>query len=428
MSNHLAIAGVTAGLVQLLDEVVAGDVPGAHVIAGRPDVASVVEAPPKVLIFLYRVEPNAAWRNEDLPTRGADGATSRRPQAALTLQYLFTFVGDEADYTPQRMLASVAGTLHFHPLLSREEIGRLVEAALAQDPDHALAALDLGTQPDLVRITPVALSLDDLSTLWSSFVNVDYRLSVAYQAETVLLTPPSAPVVPLPVRERRLMLSTIRRPALQRVVAAAGPAAPIVAGGRVRLQGRDLYGDEITVIRFGQTETTPSSVTATDLTAVVPAGVRAGAVPVVVEHRRLLGEPPMLRPAGQSNVVPVVVHPTIRRQGNTHLVALTDLASGPPGLHRGTVAVTVDPAVAAGQEVSVLLDPVDGGPGFTFFDDRRDAEDDPADTHELAIAFTGLPAGGYLVRVVVSGAQSPLDTAVSGPRAGSYVGPLVDLP
>ncbi|MEV8313558.1 DUF4255 domain-containing protein [Streptomyces sp. NPDC059900] len=424
MGNHLALAGVTATIVQLLDEVVSRDLPGANALGGRPDAASATDSPPRVLVFLYRVEPNATWRNEDLPTRTTDGELRRRPQAALTLYYLLTFIGDEAEYEPQRMLGSAAGVLYFHPLLTRAEIEQMVAASVSQDVNHPLAQVDLASQPDLVRITPLDLSLDELSSLWSSFFQVDYRLSVAYRAETVLITPPSTPVTPLPVRERHLALSTVRRPVLRQVNASPDAAAPIFAGSAVTLAGTDLTGDEVTVVRFGESEVASSTATPLRLEATVPSSIAAGAVPVMVEHRRLAGAPRTLRPAGQSNVVPIVVRPRIRRTADTYQVSVTGLGTGPTGGHSGTLKATVDPAVKAGQEVSVLLDPIGGEHGFAFFDDRRKAPGTPAETHDLAIAFSGLPAGDYVVRVVVDGAQSPLDTAASG----TYAEPRVSVP
>ncbi|MFJ8113486.1 DUF4255 domain-containing protein [Streptomyces sp. NPDC096132] len=420
MSNHLALAGVTATVVQLLDEVVARDLPGATASAGRPD-KSLSDAHPQVVVFLYRVEPNAAWRNEDLPTRAADGGLRVRPQAALTLHYLLTFAGNETEYEPQRMLGSVAGALHFRPVLSRADIARM---ATSRSAGHPLAGVDVATQPDLIRLAPVPLSTGDLAGLWSSFFQVDYRLSVAYQAETVLLTPSSAPASPLPVRERRLVVSTSRGLALHRVVGAPDAEAPLFAGSAVALTGADLAGDEVTVVRFGDSEAVPSSTSRARLLATVPDTVTAGTVPVVVEHRRRLGTPPRLRLSGRSNVCPVVVHPRIRRAPSGHQVSVTGLTQDPAGLHSGTLQVTVDPAVRAAQDVSVLLDPVGGGAGFAFFDDRRDGPGSPAEAHELAIPFTRLPGGDYLVRLVVSGAHSPLGTA----DAGTPVEPRVSVP
>ena len=195
VSNHLAVAGVTATLVQLLDEAVNDDLDGAHVTAGRPDDDADA---PCVRVFLYRIEPNGSWRNNDLPTRGNAGGLVERPQAAIVLNYLLTFIGNDASYEPQQMLGSVVRTLHAHPLLSRPEIDSMVATAL--NANSPLSGVDLAEQPEVVRLTPLTLSLDELSNLWSSFFDTAYRLSIAYQASVVLLTPDETPMRALPVR------------------------------------------------------------------------------------------------------------------------------------------------------------------------------------------------------------------------------------
>ncbi|MGC5172559.1 DUF4255 domain-containing protein [Micromonospora sp. DT81.3] len=425
MSNHLAVAGATATLVQLLDEAVNRDFNGAHVSGGRPDVAGALEPDPEVRVFLYRVEPMAARRNDDLPTRGADASLTQRPQAALTLNYLLTFLGSETDYEPHRLLGICVGTLHFHPLLTRGEIERMVLA----ESGGPLALVDLAEQDGLVRFTPLNLSIDELSNLWSSFFQVEYRLSVAFQAEVILLTPPETPVRSLPVRERRLFASTMLRPSIRSVVAAEGAELPILPGTLIRIDGGDLRGEEGTIVRFGEASVGPTLATGTRIEVTVPPDVRAGAVGVVVEHQRLMGEPPELRPAGQSNVAPIVVHPRIRPLGPGHDISVRDAVEDPVGIHAGIFDVTVDPAVGSRQEVSLLLNAVGGGGSHSFAGERRDGPSAPEVTNDLSIAFFGVATGDYLVRIVVSGAESELDVETApGPTLGEYSAPRVSVP
>ena len=429
MSNHLAVAGTTATLVQLLDDAVSRDFVGATASAGRPDVPGASEADPEVRVYLYRVETNAARRNDDLPTRSADATLVQRPQAALTLNYLLTFIGSEIDHVPQRLLGISVGTLHFHPVLTRGEIERMILAAGAADP---LALVDLAEQPDLVRLSPLPLTLDELATLWTSFFQVEYRLSVAFQAEVVMLTPPASPARPLPVRERRLFASSILRPVIRRVIPVGGPDQPILAGSPIVIEGGDLRGEEATIVRFGDTRVPTTGATGTRIELPVPDDVRAGAVGLVVEHQRMMGEPPALRPAGQSNLVPVVVHPRIRADGvGGHLVAVRAGADeDPAGIFTGILDLTVDPPVGSRQDVSVVLNAVGGGgEAFTFADERRDGPTAPDVTNDLDVQFADLPAGDYLVRVVVSGAESPLEVETTvGPTQGTFVAPSVSVP
>ena len=428
MSNHLAIAGATATLVQLLDEAVTRDFNGAHAAVGRPDITMAVEADPEVRVFLYRVESNGARGNDDLPTRTGDAALIQRPQAALTLNYLLTFIGNETDYEPQRLLGICVGTLHFHPVLTRGEIERMILAAGAGNP---LALVDLAEQPDLVRLTPLALSVDELSTLWSSFFQVEYRLSVAFQAEVILLTPPESPVRSLPVRERRLYASTVLRPLILTVVPAGGPNVPLLPGSTIIIEGTDLRGEEATFIRFGDHRVPPASATGTRIEVTLPSDVVAGAVGLVVEHQRTMGDPPVLRPAGQSNLVPVIVHPLIQPDGGGHRVAVrAGAVEAPPGVFSGVIDVSIDPPVGNRQEVSILLNAIGGsGESFSFPDDRRDGASAPAVSTDLDITFAGVPAGDYLARVVVSGAESPLDVqTASGPTLGTFTAPRLSVP
>src|ERR1700722_7035980 len=77
MSNALAIAAVTATLVQLLqDNIGTSGVTGAHVAGLAPDGAGPMPNP-GFNVFLHQVTPNTAYRNADLPPRGPDGSLKK---------------------------------------------------------------------------------------------------------------------------------------------------------------------------------------------------------------------------------------------------------------------------------------------------------------------------------------------------------------
>src|SRR5207253_1217781 len=72
----------------------------------------------------------------------------------------------------------------------------------------------LADQPELVRVTPAHLSLEELSKLWSIFPDVDYVLSAVYVAGVVLIeTDDTAPAPP---------------PAPRRPAVTAAPSGPAV--------------------------------------------------------------------------------------------------------------------------------------------------------------------------------------------------------
>jgi len=195
VSNHLAIATVTAALQAMLDSAVKEDVAGATATIVRPDGADDGLPDPGVNIYLYQVTPNTAWRNADLPTRNGDGRLAQLPRVALNLHYLLTFYGDDGELEPQRVLGSAVRALHSQPVLDRGLIRTVVNGTTY------LNGSDLAQDVELVKLMPSALSLEEISKLWSVFFETHYTLSMAYQASVVLIEPEQRPVMAQPVRE-----------------------------------------------------------------------------------------------------------------------------------------------------------------------------------------------------------------------------------
>ncbi|MFN3981204.1 MAG: Pvc16 family protein [Caldilinea sp.] len=193
MSNHLAIATVTASLARYLQGAVGADVGNAVVTAVRPDGPNSGVPEVGVNIFLYQATPNVAWRNHDLPTRRSDGSLNQRPEIALDLHYLLTFYGDETLLEPQRILGSAVRALHTQPVLTRQEIRSAVAATAF------LAGSDLADEVETVKFTPQPLSLEELSKLWSVLFQTTYTLSIAYDASVVLISADSQPSMAQPV-------------------------------------------------------------------------------------------------------------------------------------------------------------------------------------------------------------------------------------
>jgi hypothetical protein len=432
MSNHLAVAAATRTLAELLDVQLTRDFSGAHVSPARPDATATDDSDPEVRLFLYRVEPNPSWRNEALPNRSPVGQVYERPAIGLNLHYLLTFVGNEAKLEPQRMLGSVVRTLNARPLLTRARIEAMVAAALAADAAHPLGLSDLAEQVDIVRLSPLPLTIDELSTLWSSFFQAPYRLSVAYEACVVVLTADETPTRALPVRDRRIFTTTTLRPAIERAVADGPPFTPIQVGTTLVITGSQLRGEEITVVAFGGVDIAPDpeDVSGIRIEVQVPAQVRAGVTGLRVIHRRSMGEPLQPRLAGLSSAFPVLIQPRLLALGanavhDVEMDAETELRSG-------RMTVSVEPPVGNRQQVTLLLNAVPGGAGesFVFEDERRDAEGAPEQTADLDIPFVGVPAGTYLIRVTVDGAETPLivDETQGSPTEGQYVEPMVTVP
>lgn len=194
MSNALAIATVTRTLAQLVRTAVQSVVPGSDVVTTRPDAAAPTDA--RVRLFLYQVSPNAALRNHDLPTRAANGTLTSRPTAAIDLHYLLTFYGNDTELEPQRMLGAAVRDLHAQPVLLRQMILDAIAAA------PFLTASNLADAIEQVKFTPLSLSLEELSKLWSVFFQAPYALSVAYIGTVVLIESDETAPGALPVLRR----------------------------------------------------------------------------------------------------------------------------------------------------------------------------------------------------------------------------------
>jgi hypothetical protein len=414
MSNFLAIATVTATLRQVLTGSVGVDVPGASVTTARPNGTGAGTPTTGVNVFLYQVTPNGSWRNEDLPTRDGDGNVVERPRAALDLHYLLTFYGADAQLEQQRLLGSVVRTLHERPVLTRQAI----TGTVAGTP--FLAASDLAEDIELVRFTPLPLSLEELSKLWSVFFQTQYTLSIAYQGTVVLIEGADRPRASLPVRARNLYVFPFRQPRIESVADAVSPDGPIVSTSTVRIRGTRLRA-ETTQVRFGDVLATPAAgnVTDTEITVALPAGLRAGVQGIQVVQPLQLGTPPAEHRGVESNVAPFVLTPRIGKAGPSYQIALANLATAADGTRSADVTVQVDPTVRAGQRVGLLLNQLAvATPAAYSFALAPAAADTPSVTFHVA----GVVPGAYLVRIRVDGAESPLDVGVGG-----YSDPQVTL-
>lgn len=203
MSNALAIATVTAALAQIVRDAVQSELLGlssAEVLTERPD--GIPSDRPCVRLFLYQISPNTALRNNDLPTRSASGNLIKRPTVALDLHYLLAFYGNETELEPQRMLGAVMRDIHAKPVLMRQTVIDGIASIHTISSTPFLSDSDLVDAMEQVKFTPLPLSLEELSKLWSVFFQAPYVLSVAYQGTVVLIESEESAQVALPVLRR----------------------------------------------------------------------------------------------------------------------------------------------------------------------------------------------------------------------------------
>ncbi|NJC08725.1 DUF4255 domain-containing protein [Polymorphobacter fuscus] len=396
MSNHLAIANVTAAIGQIAHGAAQGAVGGVGIRYGRPNAT---DTGGRVNVYLYQIVPNAALRNADLPTRSGTGGLAGRPTAALDLHYLVSFYGNAQLFEPDRMAGAVVRDLHARPVLDAATLANAVASNAA-----SLTGSNLGQTLERVTLTPMSLTIDDMSRLWSLFTQAPHTLSVAYRAGVVLIDALESGPAPAPVLRRgddgRGVLTSIdRTPRLTTawVGFAASvdrqpplPSLPVAMPGTLlRIAGTDLDGERLD-LHFVHPRRADRSLTiaaadrsASEIRLAIPddgADWAAGLYAVTAEVVR---DGTLLR----APLWPLVLAPRV-----------TGLSPNPAGPAGGSVAITVTtaPIVLATQAASLRAGPI------TVAAEPRGLDSDP-----LVFILDPAPVlAGALVRLTVDGAES----------------------
>jgi hypothetical protein len=399
VSNPLAIAAVTATFSQILGRVIEEPtLSGATVSMGPPDAVSRASKDRQLNLFLYGISPNAAWRNMDLPFRGSNGDGVNQPVLTVDLHYLVTAYGqgdDEVD--SEHLLARAMSLVHDNSILTPDQI-RAAQVALP-----AVAQSDLANQTDLVRISPQALSLEEVSKLWGMFQTTNFRTSVAYEAAPVLIERSRPAKIATPVRIATLTVLPIRRPVIDTVT-------PQVAepGQQVSISGRHLLADHVEA-RFGAFVRSPDQGSDTRVAVTLPAALPAGVNTVQIVQRVDLGSPPAPHRGFESNIIPFVLRPQLT-------------TPSPSTVAQGSVlTLAFEPTVGPNQRLSALI-------GDQEILANRPSPPAPASSADFPIP-SETPTGDHLLRVRVDGAESPLQVAEdpASPTFGQYVGPIVTV-
>lgn len=394
MSDSSAIASVTAALFHLLGNtgVPVTTLPPGDVGAGNND---------RLNLFLYATDINPAFRNEPMPgsvPRGQSGP----PPLALVLRYLLTAFGDNEDFSVHSTLGKGMLLLHDNPILTRSQLSGLV-------PDAGLAG-----QIEKVKITPVSLTLDDMSKLWTSF-QTEYRLSVAYEVSVVLIESTKSPSSPLPV---------LKRGAADRGARVLAAAAPALAGLRFPDQKPAAnLGDTVTLL--GENLSAQGIVVRlrhpllADFVELEPAGSATGgelsfAIPGPQDDAGAGSRWPAgfyaLSLALQQPDTPVI-------ESNTLSMALAPgiVDRSPASAPAGAIALTLQclPQIRDGQRVRLLF------ANREFSLDSSTTPADPAAATSLQFTVTDAQArpAPYLLRLRVDGVDSvPVDFSGSLPE------------
>jgi hypothetical protein len=338
MSSPLAIGAVSAVLRNLLDDglVEAGAAMGVtvDVSAVAPDMIDPFNdnAPLRLNLFLHQVTPNEGWRNAGLPSRGAaNGERLTNAPLALDLHYVLTAYG-RADFQAEILLGYAMHLLHERPMLDRAAIRRALDpspldVSMLPPAFQALTASDLADQVEQIKITPSAMSSDEMSKLWSA-TQSHYRPSSAYQVSVVLIEGTKPAVSPLPVLSR-------------------GLRDPVTHRDRGVMVNPDLLPPLPTLLTIKpQAE---------------QAAVRLGE-PVVITGVRLAGASHVIRLSHRLLATPFELPPTsVDAAGTEMTFTLPNNAAAQSALAAGQIALSVrltppgDPAPRETNSISLLL-------------------------------------------------------------------------
>jgi hypothetical protein len=408
MSNFRAVATVTATLQNILQAAIQADVPGATVTTVRPGDDTAANLPTTGLnLFLYQVGQNPHRSNDDLPTRSSDGTAVQRPVVPIELYYLMSCYGNDLTLEPQRVLGSAVAFLHGQPQLTRAQI----QAVVADPTKSFLAASDLASQFDLIRFTPVNLTLDELSRLWSVFLQTHYVLSATFKASTVLLERVITPQPALPTRVVQLVALPMPTPRIDAIVSAAGDTAPIIGGGSILIRGADLQGDSAIVEIDGTI--VPTTTAANDqIVLALPATITAGPHTLLVRQGVLLNGAGPPRPVFASDLATFAVQPVITKTAGVSNVAITNVQGTGTAPRSATVTIQVAPAIGVTQTPMLEMSSAQQV-AFRFL-----AQPLAAPAAQLTFEIVGVTAGAYIFQLRVDGAPSPLDLDANGVPTG----------
>lgn len=394
MSNALAIGAVTAviqnllenGLVQQGIDTTLGGRPEVTVILPNPEGTNGSATRDRLNLFFYQTTPNSGWRNVGMPSRNSEGDRISNPPLALDLHYLLTAYSQEAIHA-EIMLGYAMQILHEVPFLPRDRI-RAILRDLATDPKPALRALtqaDLAEQVEQVKISPISMSTEEMSKLWSA-IQTQYRPTAAYQVSVVLIERSRSIKSSLPVLQRRMVALPYRSIVLTEV-----QPQLVTSGSVLTLRGENLKAEQVRV-QIGSLTLTPTNMSDREIQIAVPTSLSAGISTVQVAHLIDLGDSG-LRRGFESNILPFVLRPRLVRAELP-----SDVTAG-----RAEVRVTVDPPIAPSQKVTLLLNQQnsENPAAYSATLGKRDTEQTQA-----TFAFTNVKPGRYLVRIQVDGAES----------------------
>lgn len=401
MSDYLAVSGVTAVLMWLLNNELQAVGPSSilpsavSITAVSPDLitADATEGP-QLNLFMYYVNLNPALRNLDLPSLDAAGNKISNPPLALNLHYLVSGYGStpQAQLVAEVLLGWAMKVLHDNPVVPVATIQDAMSSQPAQTSVAYLALSALAQQTEHLRITPEALSIEEIYRLWPAF-QAPYRPSSAFQVSVVVIQDTAIVAAGPPVRHRRLVALPLQSP----VISGLSPAMA-TAGQVLTITGANFLGDAPgdTLVSFdGGAPIAAGLVQGGVVKVTLPSSLQAGTRQVRVLRNVTFPLETGARPGFSSSPAPFQLLPAIA-------------GTSPTPVARGSaLTVNVSPDVGRRQQVTVYL-------GDNAIAVPARLPSDPATSPDVTVTVpagdppAGTGAGTFPVRIEVDGASSLL--------------------
>jgi hypothetical protein len=416
MSDYLAVGGVTAVLKALLNTGLSEGGP-ATVLVSPPGITNKApdliptgqDEPPQLNLFMYYASINPALRNLNLPSVNSNGAQISNPPLAMNLHYLITAYGANP-YDPEILLAFAMQVFHRTPVVPASVIQTALTALNSggspSNEQKLIAFSTLASQIEQIRITPEALTTEEIYRLWTAF-QVSYRPTTSYQVSAVVVQDTQSYQSNLPVRSRSLVAMPLTGP----IIASVSPQM-IAAGQTLTITGNNFLNGppSNTQVSFNEgTPMAPATVQGDLVRVTVPNALEAGVCDVRVMCSVTFPPSATPHPGFASNPVPFQLIPVIQP------------AAVPPytAARGAALTVTVAPAVSAIQNVVVYI-------GDQAVPQPRPvplpAAPSTSNTVAVTVPNTIAPAT-YPLRVEADGAQSQLtlDTNPASPTFGQWL-------
>jgi len=419
MSDYLAVGGVSAVLKALLNTGLSEGGP-ATVLVSPPGITNKApdlivtgpDEPAQLNLFMYYASINPALRNMGLPSMNASGAQLSNPPLAINLHYLVTAYGANP-FDPEILLAFAMQVFHNTPVVPRSVIQTALTALSTGSPSteqQLISASTLANQIEHIRITPEALTTEEIYRLWTAF-QTSYRPTTSYQVSVVVIQDTSGYQSNLPVQNRSLLAL----PSICPVISGVSPT--MVAPGQIlTINGSNFLSGapSNTMVSFDEGAPVPvSTVQGNCVRVIVPNTLEAGICNVRVMVNVTFPSSPTPHPCFASNPVPFQLIPVIQKPTPTPVppAPLYSVAQG------GTLTVTVTPPVGNQQTVVVYI-------GNQAILQAQGPLGPPSTSTTVAVTVPAtIAVGTYALRVEVDGAQSQLmqDITVGSPTFGQWL-------